>query len=267
MSEILERLPPLLHEVAPHVPPALSQIVARALAKDPAARFSRAADMRAALEPFVGRPSLQPSMVVGSLSPPSHGQPPSPASTAQGTTAGSGVASTLGMVPPTVDYAPPTGPHVAQAYGVPPPTLGPGPYAPPPSRRAALPFFLLGGLVAALLAGVVVVAFVLVHDRGAAAATENVSPSAAPAAKATGATSAIVAAAGTPTAIDAGTAGRRAHRPRSQHWRGARWRICAGRRQPNLATLRMRDHERPAHLHDAEGAELRVSIPRRRALP
>ena len=41
--------PPLLASVAPHVPPALSTVVHRALAKDPAERFAGAGEMAAAL--------------------------------------------------------------------------------------------------------------------------------------------------------------------------------------------------------------------------
>lgn len=50
--EILERVPPHLSFLAPEVPTALGDIVARALEKDPAARFQNAAEMLAALAPF-----------------------------------------------------------------------------------------------------------------------------------------------------------------------------------------------------------------------
>jgi hypothetical protein len=52
LVEIAQQVPPLAHELAPHVPPALSSIIARALAKNPSARFANADELRQALAPF-----------------------------------------------------------------------------------------------------------------------------------------------------------------------------------------------------------------------
>ena len=54
-AEVLERVPPSVDRIAPHVPPALAAIVARTLAKDPAARFANAEELRHQLAPFVRR--------------------------------------------------------------------------------------------------------------------------------------------------------------------------------------------------------------------
>ncbi|AKU96730.1 Serine/threonine protein kinase [Labilithrix luteola] len=51
-KEILDRVPPHLSFLAPEVPTGLGDIVARALEKDPAARFQNAAEMLAALAPY-----------------------------------------------------------------------------------------------------------------------------------------------------------------------------------------------------------------------
>src|SRR5690606_11509365 len=64
-AEILELRPPRLDQVAPHVPTALAQIVERALAKDPAGRFARAEDMRAALAPFASTRAAPPTHLGG----------------------------------------------------------------------------------------------------------------------------------------------------------------------------------------------------------
>lgn len=95
LAEILEHVPPSLTLMAPHIPPALAAVVARALAKDPAGRFASADDMRQALAPFVmglgseRSPSLQPPhasapptigpstpSTVGAMALPSFGPPP-----------------------------------------------------------------------------------------------------------------------------------------------------------------------------------------------
>ena len=47
---ILNRTPPLASTLAPQVPPALSNIIARALEKDPARRYQRVADLRTDLQ-------------------------------------------------------------------------------------------------------------------------------------------------------------------------------------------------------------------------
>ncbi|MDB4994241.1 MAG: serine/threonine protein kinase, partial [Myxococcaceae bacterium] len=51
---ILEQIPAPLSALRPEVPAGLSDVIARALHKDPASRFSTADAMRAALEPFAG---------------------------------------------------------------------------------------------------------------------------------------------------------------------------------------------------------------------
>ncbi|MBS2011386.1 MAG: serine/threonine protein kinase [Deltaproteobacteria bacterium] len=66
-AEILERVPPSVEQLAPHVPRELAAVIARGLAKDPAARFASADEMRMYIAPFArggdaSRSLLPPSM-------------------------------------------------------------------------------------------------------------------------------------------------------------------------------------------------------------
>lgn len=204
-AEILERQPPPVHTLSPNVPPGLSQIVQRALAKDPAARFARASDMRAALEPFVGAVPSMPPTIMGGLgagtgtwgsahgpasTPLVHAAPPPstlgslpPAWSGVPPTLG-GVPPTLGMVPPTVEARPSFAPmHVTTHATTHVPYARTNPYgaqatyasaANPPARSSsfALPF-LLGGGVVVLGGGAILAAFLLgrVQATDASAAT------------------------------------------------------------------------------------------------
>jgi serine/threonine protein kinase len=196
-AEILERQPPPIHTLAPNIPPALSQIVERALAKDPAARFQRAADMRAALEAFAANSANMPATVMGGLS--------------SSTNTFGGVAPTIGGVAPTIGNVPPTmgmtPPPYSAPYGFQPassmypsaPTLPPtasggypipmhmqtAPIAAQPRARAGFAFpFLLGGGIVVLAGGAIAVAFLLGRDHGKAAGAADAAPAgaAAPAA-------------------------------------------------------------------------------------
>jgi eukaryotic-like serine/threonine-protein kinase len=180
-AEILERVPAPLHQTAPHVPYALSQIVARALAKDPAARFARAADMRVALDPFAGNPSALPPTVVGGFVPAPDPRSalsiPAPSTVGGPTqsTMGTGTTSTVGQAAPALGCAAPPGMHVP----------------PPRSSNLALVFMLSGALV--LLAGAgLVIAFLL--GRGHSGATTDAGPPAPAASVAVASTVAAVAA-------------------------------------------------------------------------
>jgi eukaryotic-like serine/threonine-protein kinase len=122
----LHRDPPPPHDVVAGVPPALEAVVMRALARDPAARFASADDLRTALlstrldhTPGSAGPGADATVITGSL---------------------------VGGLPPT---SPPSGP-VTPGWGTPAVTTGP----PPPPRRRTGP-----GVVIAL---VIVVALVLV---------------------------------------------------------------------------------------------------------
>jgi serine/threonine protein kinase len=58
----IEKEPPVLHEVRPDVPPELSAVVARMLAKDPAQRFQQPVEVAQALVPFIKPgPKVRPS--------------------------------------------------------------------------------------------------------------------------------------------------------------------------------------------------------------
>ena len=177
-AEILERQPPLLHAIAPHVPPALAQIVARALAKDPAARFQRASDLRDALEPFAGSSASAPATVAA-------GSAPAPS------TVGAWPSSNVVALPPTVDFAPMSGayappsihatmPHSNAAtfndtrMSASPPAGVPlqGPHAPTARRSSGFALaFLLGGGVVVLGGGAIAAAFLIGRDGAGTAGT------------------------------------------------------------------------------------------------
>ena len=179
-AEILEYHPPPLHTLAPNIPPELSQIVERALAKDPAARFARASDMRMALEPFLGRNVSMPPTIMGGI----------------GSTG-----STVGMVPPTVGMPPSTAGYAPSAFTGYAPSFAPTPQpypmtqqmqsasipatapmaAHPPTRSSfALPFVLGGGIVV-LAGGAIVTAFLLGRQNATAPAAGDAAVVASPA--------------------------------------------------------------------------------------
>lgn len=63
MHRVLEREPEPLTELAPEAPPALSTVLARAMAKDPAARYPSAVKMAAALRAVAAGEELPPEEV------------------------------------------------------------------------------------------------------------------------------------------------------------------------------------------------------------
>jgi uncharacterized protein (TIGR03067 family) len=60
----MERPPKPLTELRRDMPPALARVVERMLAKDPAKRYQTPAEIAAALQPFVARPSVRPRRVI-----------------------------------------------------------------------------------------------------------------------------------------------------------------------------------------------------------
>jgi serine/threonine protein kinase len=179
LIEIIERIPPLLHEIAPQTPPALSQVVARALAKDPAARFARADDLRLALEPFVGRALSLPPTVVGGLSPATatwgYGPPAGPPSA--GPTGEYSVPSTgWNTLPGAAHSVPSTMGMAATILRQRPHAPLPLPVATAPStsrppRSLALPLVVVAFFVALGLAGVLI-AVLVAHERAVAPVAE-----------------------------------------------------------------------------------------------
>jgi serine/threonine protein kinase len=136
--------PAPLAQVDPSIDPRLSAIVHRAMAKDPNARWSSAAEMRAAIEPFV---TARPSGLGGSMSgpppPPPPGMLPPPDAIADTIALGS-------PNDPTQTYATPH--HLISN---PPPQLRPTP--PPTSQpKSNATLFLLLGIIGFLLLLIVV---------------------------------------------------------------------------------------------------------------
>ena len=137
-AEILEHRPPPIHLLSAQIPQGLSEIVARALAKDPAARFARASDMRVSLEPFVGasganvsaptylgglgaetgawRPAQHSSSPPQTLGTSTFGRPPTVPPQGMPPTVGM-LPRTVGMVPRTIDSAPMLAPTQAMGSG------------------------------------------------------------------------------------------------------------------------------------------------------
>jgi serine/threonine protein kinase len=185
-AEILERQPPPVHTLTPNIPAGLSEIVQRALAKDPVHRFQRAADMRAALESFASQNAAAPPTIMGGL--------------ASVTSVGN-VAPTVGMTPaPGAPYGyQPVSSVRPSAPSLPSSTSGGYPLAQTQpqtqpqtqtplqmqnayvqtapitaqagSARAGFVFpFLLGSGIVVLAGAAIVAAFLLGRDRGTAAA-------------------------------------------------------------------------------------------------
>ncbi|MBS2012242.1 MAG: serine/threonine protein kinase [Deltaproteobacteria bacterium] len=92
-AEVLERVPPMVTEAAPHVPFELARIIARALAKDPLARFANADELRQALVPFARGSALASSYP--SMPPPAAVPQVSSGVVAGATTAGRGTTIAL----------------------------------------------------------------------------------------------------------------------------------------------------------------------------
>jgi predicted ATPase len=91
---ILEQAPPAVTDLRADVPAGLADIIARAMLKDPAARFASADEMRAAIEPFAGaspaKMSFDATVVAPSVPPLTGSAPnlPSSAATSSGSFVG-----------------------------------------------------------------------------------------------------------------------------------------------------------------------------------
>jgi hypothetical protein len=146
-----------LHALDPSIDPALSRVVERAMQKDPNARFATAAEMRGALEPWLGGMAAHASATVGA---------PRTVPTAP-----------MAQMPPTAAMT-----HSHSSYGPPPNGQYPGSLSPNQvgqgmtnSATAMTPAASAmpgsapakgGGAVVALLAAVVVLLLVLVGGAG-----------------------------------------------------------------------------------------------------
>jgi tRNA A-37 threonylcarbamoyl transferase component Bud32 len=156
--KICQESPPLLHELRSDVPPELSAIVARMLAKSPADRFASANEVRAALAPFHHLNTAPPAILHPEATRGMHTGVLGVAFAAGPSTGANGVASTGALGPMTRDSQADTRPD------------GPGrasfaadPRAASVSAGSKLP--LIVALGAVLLAIVVVVAFVALSLR------------------------------------------------------------------------------------------------------
>jgi serine/threonine protein kinase len=146
---ILQKEPIPLATVRPDLPAGLVSVVGRALAKDPAYRFQSAAEMRAALAPFVASPTGASVISSGALrsAPPLYAQdahgptmsavpsaPPSPLAV-------SNAGTVVGPYPPAPTPSAPWGPPAVSSVSGPPapgPLVGsaPGMAATTPPKRA-----------------------------------------------------------------------------------------------------------------------------------
>jgi serine/threonine-protein kinase len=166
---ILQKEPIPLATVRPDLPAGLVSVVGRALAKDPAHRFQSAAEMRAALAPFVASPTGAPVISSGALrsAPPLYAQdvhgptmsavpsaPPSPL-------AASSAGTAVGPHPPGPTPGAPWGPPAVSSVSGPPapdPLVGSalGMATTPPKRAGgagAAAALVMSLLVAAIAAG------------------------------------------------------------------------------------------------------------------
>ncbi|MBS2011746.1 MAG: hypothetical protein JST00_02435, partial [Deltaproteobacteria bacterium] len=170
---IAHEQPPPLESLAPHVDRALVAVIARAMQKDPGARFSSAREMRAALEPWA--PSGREAAIVTS---------PYQVST-------------------TIQVPPPGGPTLG-AVALPQTTL---PMPPPqPARSSSSTLAIVGGMAAlvVLVGGGVIGTMFYLHGQAPAGAVATASAAAPAAPSAT--PSATVASKGQPaTATPGGT--------------------------------------------------------------
>lgn len=202
-AEILDRVPPPVSTLVAGVPPRLSDVVARALAKEPAARFGSAAEMLAALAPFAQTsgsiPFVANAVEAVTSAGGNHG----------GTVRGPYPETAPHDPPATVQSAPPMSHGVPLLQSGPPPTLATvgfpytslypgsalGAPAPPPAGPSRMLPLVAGLLVVALLAGGGALAYLL---RGRSTANAAVAPaSASPSASSA---SAVAAAVSTSTA-------------------------------------------------------------------
>jgi serine/threonine-protein kinase len=118
MYEHLNATPPRPSEVVAGLPPAVDDVIARALAKSPAARFAGAGDLADAAYSALAGPG--PDAVTPAPSPPAPRPPAEPTQVPR---------------PPSVRYDAPADP--GPGHPAPRPTWNPGPVAPPPG--AGLP--------------------------------------------------------------------------------------------------------------------------------
>jgi serine/threonine-protein kinase len=144
---ITEHRAPPLHALDPSIDRAMSELVEHAMHKDPAGRFASAAEMRAALEPWLSGAGAH-----GGSTPsgPRAGAPAgAPSAFGSATNAGSGPPPAMSGPPlgsPPPGYAPSGGPPpfvgVGPSYGPPPPFVGVGPsYGPPPQAMGVGPSY------------------------------------------------------------------------------------------------------------------------------
>jgi hypothetical protein len=151
--------PPALSSVAGAVPPALDAVVARALAKEPDARYPSAGDFaRAVSAAVMGQAPSEPerTVAVGRAAP---GPPVPPAPTAAAAATGATAALPPAPAPPTpapapAMAAPVPGPHPVYGYGLDPATA-----VLPEKRRS--PWVAVIAILAVLLVGGGVAAAVL----------------------------------------------------------------------------------------------------------
>jgi serine/threonine-protein kinase len=195
--------------IDPSIDQALSAVVDRAMAKDPAGRFGSAAEMRSALEQFLA-PAMRARAGSASAYASSVGVPPTAANPHGPATTTAGVAMSA------TPYGPPPTPGVVAPYGPPPTAMGATPYGPPPTPAYALPQATApaapapaakgSGAIIALLA---IIAVLLVVAIGGGAwlflRSSSAAPVAAPVASSSAAAAAPVSAV-TPSAAPSGTA-------------------------------------------------------------
>ena len=123
----VKEAPPLPSQLNPEVPPALEAVIMKALAKDPAARYQSAEDMRSDLVRFVNG---QPVMAAAAMA-----------------VAATSVLGTVGGDPTMVNAGMGGGGHTAVL-----PATGARPVGPPPEDRSRAGLYALLALVLALLA-------------------------------------------------------------------------------------------------------------------
>lgn len=135
-----------LRDLDPTLPAGLVEVVHRAMAADPAQRFSTAAEMRSALVPFCGTLSSA-GRNAATPAPPVAGTPPV---ASEARPFGSGVARTLPPEAPGTSSATPPGDGPPVGYGstaaMAPLGYGTPPHGPPPAHGTTAPMAPLGAL-------------------------------------------------------------------------------------------------------------------------